>query len=85
VEDNGATKIDGETGITTNAQGQTTNLGGSGGITIGNPTPAKAEGAAPVRTPTLYSASNPSLTYVTANVVLEKFPGLNLCDLSWTC
>jgi hypothetical protein len=52
VEDDGSTKIDGETGITTNAQGQTTNIGGSAGITIGNPTPAKAEGAAPVRLPT---------------------------------
>ena len=34
VNDDGSTNIDGETGITTNAQGQTTNVGGSGGITI---------------------------------------------------
>ncbi|KAF4629380.1 hypothetical protein G7Y89_g8766 [Cudoniella acicularis] len=34
VEDDGNTKIDGETGITTNAQGQTTNIGGGSGITL---------------------------------------------------
>lgn len=40
VNDDGSTSIDGETGITTNAAGQTTNVGGSGGITIGEPAAA---------------------------------------------
>jgi hypothetical protein len=37
VNDDGSTSIDGETGITTNSAGQTTNVGGSSGITIGEP------------------------------------------------
>lgn len=35
VNDDGSTSIDGETGITTNSAGQTTNVGGPSGITIG--------------------------------------------------
>lgn len=34
VNDDGSTQVGGESGITTNAQGQTTNGGGSSGITI---------------------------------------------------
>jgi hypothetical protein len=74
VEDDGSTKIDGETGITTNAQGQTTNVGGSAGITIGNPAPAKAEGAAPVRPPgSIYHFYLHST--IIQYVVLRKFLG----------
>ncbi|KAH8660888.1 hypothetical protein BGZ60DRAFT_114476 [Tricladium varicosporioides] len=46
VEDDGSTKIDGETGITVNSQGQTTNLGGSAGITITPDASKPATGAA---------------------------------------
>ena len=62
VNDDGSTNIDDETGITTNAQGQTTNVGGGTGITI---TPSANTGAKGNKTTTANGASGNRTTSAT--------------------
>jgi len=62
VNDDGSTKIDGETGITTSAQGQTTNLGGDAGIIIMPSAPDLTKGPKNATTPATTNGSKNSMT-----------------------